>query len=273
VLDARGEGRVKLYGGPYAIASEATRYKDPREGLPPDHPRLDFRGMVPIDDLWREYRRASFAFDLMAPNPERELNLSFRQIDYLRCGLPIVTSPGQVIAADLLQYGAGWVVDPLDARALRKLVGELLDHPEQVARASSAAQRLARDRFASDRTVSPLDAFCQRPLRRSRQETLVARMARTQADLWEDHEENKRLREGLWRLQSDVEKKDDEIRRQDERVRGLLSNVDRLTASLTEVSHCAMPPNSGWSWSGWGSTSGRRTARWRPPCGTWAGSR
>ena len=237
ILDARGDGRIQLYGGHYGITSETREYKDPRDALPQDHPRLDFRGMVPIDRLWQDYRQASFAFDLMVPNPERELNLSFRQIDYLRCGLPIVTAPGQVIAADLLQYGAGWVVDPLDARAQKKLIEDLLDHPEKVARASAGAQRLAKDRFAWDRTISPLDAFCQRPLRRSKQETITSKMARTQADLWEDHEENKRLREGLSRLHEDVDKKDDEIRRQDERIRGLLTNLDRLSASITEVSH------------------------------------
>ena len=59
----------------------------------------------------------------MAPNPEREINLSFRQIDYLRCGLLIITSPRQVIAQDIEEYGAGWLVEPGDVASLQRPVG------------------------------------------------------------------------------------------------------------------------------------------------------
>lgn len=234
-LDQMGKGEVRLYGGRYGIQSDTGAYKDPRDSLPANHARLDFRGMLPVEQLWDEYRQASVAFDLMAPNPERELNLSFRQIDYLRCGLPIITAPGQVIADDLVEYGAGWLVDPQDERALRRLVADLAAHPEKVARASSAAQRLVRDRYAWDRTIAPLDAFVTRPMRRERAETLVATMARTQADLWEEQEDARRLREGLDHLRADLDKKEAEIQRQDERIRTLLGAVDGLTRSIEEV--------------------------------------
>ncbi len=236
ILEARDAGRLHLYGGEYGIRSDTANYADPRASLPREHPRLSFRGLVPIDQLWDEYRRGSVAFDLMRPNPERELNLSFRQIDYLRCGLPIITSPRQVIAADLLEYGAGWVIEPGNTRALRRLVDGLLDEPAKIAAASAQAQALARDRYAWDQTIEPLDRLIRNPTRRKREETFVARLTRTQGDLWEEHEENQRLREALSHQRADLEKKTDEIAALNARIASLMGSVDRLSESLGEVS-------------------------------------
>jgi chromosome segregation ATPase len=192
--------------------------------------------MVPVDELWRNYARASVAFDLMAPNPEREINLSFRQIDYLRCGLPIITAPRQVIADDLLEYGAGWTIEPGDVEGLRHLVKRLLHEPELVAEAASAAQRLAADKFVWTRAVASLGEYLTAPTRRRNSDTFVARMSRTQADLWEDHEENKRIREVLGHQHDDLTKKTAEIDRLNGRIQTLLGTVDRLTDSIGDVS-------------------------------------
>ncbi|MCP4870273.1 MAG: hypothetical protein GY898_16330, partial [Proteobacteria bacterium] len=235
-LEDAGDGLIHLYGGEYGIRSDTSKYADPRDRLPQAHPQLQFKGMVPIDELWRDYSQASVAFDLMAPNPEREINLSFRQIDYLRCGLPIITSPRQVIADDLLAYGAGWVVEPDDTAGLVALVQTLLNEPETVAAASSAAQRLAADKYVWTETVGALGEYLGAPDRRRNRETLVARMSRTQADLWEDHEENKRLREVLGHQHEDLGKKTAEVEQLNTRIQTLLGTVGGLTDTLGEVS-------------------------------------
>jgi chromosome segregation ATPase len=236
ILSDADAGRIHLYGGEYGIRSDTSRYSDPRARLPDDDPRLLFKGLVPIDALWSEYAASSVAFDLMALNPEREINLSFRQVDYLRCGLPIITSPRQVIAADLLEYGAGWTVEPGDRDGLAELVGRLLADPEEVARASSAAQRLASERYAWTRTSGALQEYLAEPRRRRNSEGFVGRIARTQADLWEDHQENRRLRESLGHHRDDLEKKSVEVRRLNDRIGTLMGTVARLTDSLSDVS-------------------------------------
>jgi len=236
ILDDAGAGSLHLYGGEYGIRSDTNRYADPRERLPASHPRLEFEGLVPIDELWAQYARASVAFDLMAVNPEREINLSFRQIDYLRCGLPIITAPQQVIASDLVEYGAGWVVDPNDPAALKDLVTRLLANPAEVSTAGVAAQRLAAERYAWTRTADALQEFLADPYHRRGQETFVTRVTRTQADLWDDHEENKRLREQLDHQHVDLGKKTEEVDRLNARISTLMGTVDRLTDSLGEVS-------------------------------------
>jgi hypothetical protein len=210
ILDKAKDGSVQLFGGKYGIRSETTRYLDPRNKLPASD-RLEFSGIVPIDELWDAYAGGSVAFDLMATGAERSINLSFRQIDYLRCGLPIITSPGQVIAADLLQYGAGWCVDPDDGAALRTLVLRLLSEPKLIAKASKNAQRLAAEKYAWTKTIAPLHRFVSDPRRKAHSETFLARITREQADLWEDREANKELRTRVARFSSDLDKKTAEL--------------------------------------------------------------
>jgi len=230
------QGAIHLYGGEYGIRSDTQSYSDPRKVLPKKSKHLKFKGMIAIDELWKQYSRASVAFDLMTPNPEREINLSFRQVDYLRCGLPIITSPRQVIAEKLLAYGAGWCIKPGDNKALRALVKDLLAHPEKIAKASSAAQKLARDCFTWERSTEELDGLIQTVTKRDHTETFVNRIARTQGDLWQEHEENKRLRESVLHLQDDQGKKSEEIQSLNSRLGVLLGSVDRLSGSITAVS-------------------------------------
>jgi len=235
-LKKAGKGKLQLYGGKYAIRSDTVHYVDPREALPKKSKHLAFKGMVPIDTLWDDYSRASVAFDLMAPNPEREINLSFRQIDYLRCGLPIITAPGQVIADELRDYGAGWLIEPGDVSGLRKLIEKLLADPKAVHEASKAAQELAKSRYTWDHTIDALATRLSAIVPRQRHETVITRLTRTQGDLWEEHEENKRLRAALEHLHDDQEKKSVEVRTLDKRIEGLLGSVDQLSDSLTAVS-------------------------------------
>ena len=235
-LDRVDVGKVRLYGGEYGIRSDTEEYLDPRNALPKDHERVEFAGMVPIDTLWQQYRRGSVAFDLMAPNPEREINLSFRQIDYLRCGLPIITAPTQVIARDIEEYGAGWLVEPDDRESLERLVRKLATNPKLIAEAGTAAQALARDRYSWRTSGAALVHAVETPLHRTHGETVFANLARTQADLWEEHEDAKRLRIAAQRQHDELDKKSAEVTAQDAKIRQLLTTVDRLTLSLEEVS-------------------------------------
>lgn len=210
LLDEEDFGRVQLLGGKYGIRSGTTRYTDPRNSLPSTE-RLTFSGIVPIDELWSLYGQADVAFDLMVPSAERSLNLSFRQLDYLRCGLPIITAPNQVIADELLEYGAGWCVEPGDEASLKSLLLRLRDTPALVTKASKAAQKLAKERYSWSRTTAPLAAFVASPVKSPHGETFLSRLSREQADLWEDRESNKQLRTRVARYQSDLEKKSAEL--------------------------------------------------------------
>lgn len=57
---------------------------------------------------------ATVAIDRYAPHTERELALSFRQLDYLSAGLPMITDPWAPIADAVRAHAAGWVDEPLE---------------------------------------------------------------------------------------------------------------------------------------------------------------
>ncbi|MBM4391841.1 MAG: hypothetical protein FJ090_12025 [Deltaproteobacteria bacterium] len=67
--------------------------------------------------------RADVALDRYAHHVERELALSFRQIDYLSAGLPIVSDPWTPLADELRREGAGWVDESLEDALDRALLG------------------------------------------------------------------------------------------------------------------------------------------------------
>lgn len=233
-LERRRNGRVEVFGGGYAIRSEATRYADPRDALPPSR-RVRHRGLVPFDQLLDEYARASVAFDVMARNPEREMNLSFRQIDYLRCGLPLVTARFQEIAPLVERYGAGWVVDPEDEDGIRAVIDTVLDDPDAIARASAAAQRLAREHFTWDRTLDALAAFVESPRVREKRPTVLAAMSKVTTELWAEHEEIPRLKEALADQVRVNQKKTEEVLDLNRQVWKLIDSVDRMSLSVGEV--------------------------------------
>ncbi len=233
-LEKRRRGRIEVFGGGYGIRSFTTALADPRDSLPPSR-RVRYRGMVPIDSLFDAYRRSSIAFDVMAPNSEREMNLSFRQIDYLRAGLPILTANFQEIATDLVEYGAGWVVDPRDERSIRDVLDLVLDNPDVVMKASLAAQHLAREQFRWDLTIEPLDAFCRNPRKRARRPNVLIAMSKVTTDLWAEHEELPRLQAALEDQQQVNVKKTEELGDLNRQIWKLIDSVDRMSLSVEEV--------------------------------------
>jgi len=106
------------------------------------------------------------------PSLETRLSLRTRFLDALAADCPAVTSEGGTLGRLLTEYRAGWVVPAGDATALATVLDEILDHPEAVAERRDGARRLAR-RFAWDRVLEPLVAFCRQP----RQDPTKARYA------------------------------------------------------------------------------------------------
>jgi glycosyltransferase involved in cell wall biosynthesis len=107
------------------------------------------------------------------PSLETRLSMRTRFLDALGAGLPVVTSEGGTLSRLLREEGAGWVVPPGDARALAAALEEALAEP---ARHAAGAAVLAR-RFAWDRALEPLVAFCRAPRRDPTKEDFAFRPA------------------------------------------------------------------------------------------------
>lgn len=75
---------------------------------------VDARGLVSRAEWLEAVTGSTVALDRYAPHVERELALSFRQLDYISAGVPVITDPWAPIAADVRSHRAGWVDEPLE---------------------------------------------------------------------------------------------------------------------------------------------------------------
>lgn len=141
-LDALGTGEIRWYGARPA-------------GLP-DHPRLSFPGWLPYPALLEAYAGATLALDWMSANPERSTALSFRQLDYLGCGLPIVSHPDSALA-DVLGR-AGWLSVHT---TLQQTLTKALQDPAGLLKRRRAARTLAEKRFSLATAEAPLVAWVE----------------------------------------------------------------------------------------------------------------
>jgi len=105
-------------------------------GLPALPGTVD-HGLVPRGEWLAACAGATAALDRYAPNPERALAFSFRQADYLGCGLPLVSDPDGPLADGIRATAAGWVDEPL-AEALRLAIEAARDSKGLAARFAPA---------------------------------------------------------------------------------------------------------------------------------------
>ncbi len=166
-LDELGMGRLEIIGGklPTDIYGEG-RYFDPRAQLP-ESQRVTYLEPLPWDQLCQRLATHWAGLNLLQPNLERENAFPIREVNYLWCGLPPIVSPQSPQVLDLIQRGAGWAVDPADTGAIKALIRQLVEQPEQVRAASQAARTLALEKYTWDRAVEPLARFCDKPFHRS----------------------------------------------------------------------------------------------------------
>ncbi|MFN8536631.1 MAG: glycosyltransferase family 4 protein [Thermomicrobiales bacterium] len=167
-LEQAGQGQLDIYLNEHLVHSRGTTWLSWLRDQAASHPRvvLHHSNLRPYAELLDIYRRADLAFDLFAPNPERELAFNTRTVDYLACGLPPLYGDYAELAAPIRDYDAGIVADPTDEPAVTAAVTRALTDPTWLAAKRSGALRLAAERLAWDRTIAPLAAWCANPTRR-----------------------------------------------------------------------------------------------------------
>ena len=168
-LDRAGRGHFHIYLNEHPVHSRGVAWLPWLREQAAHHPRITLHhgGLRPYDELLGIYRRADLAFDLFAPNPERELAFNTRTVDYLASGLPPLYGDYAELAAPIREYDAGIVADPTDEAAVTAAVTRALTDPDWLAAKRPGARRLAAERLAWDRTIAPLAAWCAAPTRRT----------------------------------------------------------------------------------------------------------
>jgi len=159
---------------------------------------------------------ATAALDRYAPNPERAFALSFRQMDYLGAGLPLLSDADTPLADAIRETGAGWVDEPLEAAI------------EAALHAPRSSEALAA-RFAPSVTEASLLAWT--PARRGRPWSHVragARLARAEARAAADRAARAAAESELAEKRRDTDALHGQLR-------ALTASVEALSGAMHEV--------------------------------------
>lgn len=219
-----GRGCLQLVTGKYPLheASSSAALQLPTG--PRYEAVLRQSELLPYDEMTRLYLQAQVGIELSARNPEREFSFSFRLIDYLRCGLPVICNDF-LEAAELIQRcNAGWVLDSNDPGALKQIVNQILSNPRELAQKSANARQLAQTHFNLYQTIEPLAAFCARPRHRSHSTHFLLSLIR------HDHNVHD-LQTRLAGLQTQLTDKDDLLNEQQARISQLQTQIADMAST------------------------------------------
>jgi glycosyltransferase involved in cell wall biosynthesis len=106
---------------------------------------------------------SDIGIELGARNTERIYSHSFRALEYLECGLPVVINSWIPLAELIRKYDAGWVIDA--PGELESLIGEWLQDPSAIARKRQGARRLVTEELNYARASRPLLEWLENPAR------------------------------------------------------------------------------------------------------------
>ena len=211
-LDLRGTGKVIWVG-----AKEITL----------QHPRLQYISWGSYAAYRSYLSNSTAAFDWMVHNVEREFAIAFRHMDYVGCGLPILTgsySPLKDVGKDF--YCAS---DDIES-----VLDRCIDQPEWLAQMRRASLVFAQAHSAS-KSVQELVPMLEKiaPLEWSDSPLLQP------IDLWKQlkkvEQSEQKLRVENKHLHEDREKKSHEIAEQNKRIAQQATSIAQLSSTIESV--------------------------------------
>jgi glycosyltransferase involved in cell wall biosynthesis len=120
------------------------------------HESVTTHGPMTFSEFQRFLSTVDVSIDLFQHNLEREYAMVTRSIISLACGVPVIHPPFTEVSPMIVEYDAGWLVDPPDTAALEKIISGLLDDPEVVRRKKESARTLASEVLDPAVAVKPL---------------------------------------------------------------------------------------------------------------------
>ncbi len=159
--------RLVIFGGRYRWhqqdPQQPAREKDskasPKERGGVQHRELETYGN--FSDFLAS--KAHIGVELADQNIERTYSQSFRSLEFLRHGLPLICNRYLPIAGLIEKYDAGWLVE--EATEIGSLVEVIQAHPEVWRRKSVNARQLVDSELNPRSTVKPLLKWLENPSR------------------------------------------------------------------------------------------------------------
>ncbi len=156
--------KLVLFSGEYIYSSAHNGEAAVLDTTAPSNDVLENHALLSYAQM-QDYleQHCHIGLELAERNVEREYSQSFRAMEFLRAGLPLICNDYLELAQWIRQYDAGWVVhEPAD---LAPLLIEILHEPALIKRKSLNAQRLIAERLHYQKTIQPLAQFVQHPRR------------------------------------------------------------------------------------------------------------
>ncbi len=156
-----GAPRLVLFGGPY-------RWQDNNSPVSvAETDQYQTQGLAPYSHFSRFLlESAHIGLEVAQVNIERTYSQSFRSLEFLRHGLPLICNDYLPIARLVSQYKAGWTVSGADDIA--DLLRNIMQDPDEWKARSENALRLVEEVLNPDRTVKPLLDWLERPVKAPR---------------------------------------------------------------------------------------------------------
>ncbi len=153
--------RLVLFGGQYRWQDAAVSAKQQPGGEAGTHTSTT-QELAPYSHFSRFLlESAHIGLEVAQPNIERKYSQSFRSLEFLRHGLPLICNDYLPIAKLVQQYQAGWTVSsPED---IAPLLHDIMSNPEDWKARSENALRLVTEVLNPDVTVKPLLDWLQLP--------------------------------------------------------------------------------------------------------------
>ena len=164
------DARLVIFGGRYRWHERDSDYTGPTSessvppGTTPESSGPTERNLASYSSFSQFLlREAHIGIELADENIERGYSQSFRSLEFLRHGLPLICNRYLPIADLIEEFDAGWLVrEPAE---IAPLLVHLQTHPELLKKKSENARRLVRTRLNPEVTVGPLVAWLRQPRR------------------------------------------------------------------------------------------------------------
>lgn len=169
VLAAEKKACLHIFGGSHNVNQDDTLNFAKLRSTLEQNSFVKFRGYLSRDAVIEEYRKGYVAFEVMARNFEREMAFTTRTIEFMWAGLPVIYNNYADLSGYILEYQAGWCVDPADPVSIKNAIREAIHEPEMVVAYGKNAQKLVRECFTWDKTIKPVLDFLENPTFRRRE--------------------------------------------------------------------------------------------------------
>ena len=169
--DESGEDapRLVLFGGPYRWHDVSGEEDDRGHAETSKHTGpgraasdVQTQGLAPYEHFSRFLlESAHIGLEVARPNIERKYSQSFRSLEFLRHGLPLICNDYLPIAALIKQYKAGWTIK--GPEELAGLLRKIMSKPEEWKARSESALRLVEEVLNPDIAAKPLLDWLEMP--------------------------------------------------------------------------------------------------------------